>query len=60
MASWLADRDDRLVIRPRAREASRLALTEAQVRILKFVAIDLVPVALLLAGLAVWLARRER
>ncbi len=60
MASWLADRDDRLAIRPRAREASRLDLTEAQVATMKFVAIDLVPVALLVAGLAVWLARRER
>jgi hypothetical protein len=58
--SWLAERDDRLVIRTRAREGSRLELTEAQVGLLKFLAIDVVPVALLLAGLAVWLARRER
>ena len=60
MASWLTERDDRLVIRPRSREASRLALTEAQVGTLKFLAIDVVPVALLVAGLAVWLARKER
>jgi ABC-type uncharacterized transport system involved in gliding motility auxiliary subunit len=58
--SWLGERDDRLVIRPRAREASRLTLTEAQVSALKVVAIDVVPVALLVAGLAVWLSRRER
>ena len=60
MVSWLAERDDRLTIRPRAREASRIALTEGQVRTLKFLAIDVVPVALLLAGMAVWLSRRER
>jgi ABC-type uncharacterized transport system involved in gliding motility auxiliary subunit len=60
MVSWLAERDDRLTIRPRVREASRIALTEGQVRTLKFLAIDVVPVALLLAGVAVWLSRRER
>lgn len=60
MVSWLAERDDRLTIRPRAREASRIALTEGQVGTLKFLAIDVVPVALLLVGIAVWLARRER
>ncbi len=58
--SWLADRDDRLVIRPRAREGSRLTLTEAQAGLLKFLAIDLLPVALLVTGLVIWLARRER
>ena len=60
MVSWLSERDDRLTIRPRAREASRIALTEAQVGTLKFLSIDVVPVALLLAGVAVWLSRRER
>jgi ABC-type uncharacterized transport system involved in gliding motility auxiliary subunit len=60
MVSWLAERDDRLVIRPRAREGSRLTLTEGQVGLLKFLAIDALPVLLLVAGLAVWMARRER
>ncbi len=60
MVSWLAERDDRLTIRPRSREASRISLTEGQVGTLKFLAIDVVPVALLLAGIAVWLSRRER
>jgi hypothetical protein len=58
--SWLAERDDRLVIRTRTREGSRLDLTEAQVGLLKFLAIDVVPLLLLLVGLSVWLARRER
>jgi len=60
MASWLSERDDRLVIRPRAREGSRLTLTEAQVGMLKFLSIDVMPLFLLLAGLVVWLARREK
>lgn len=59
-ANWLAERDDRLVIRPRGREASRLFLSEGQVAVLKFVAIDVIPVTLLVAGLAVWVARRSR
>jgi len=58
--AWLAERGDRFSIRPRLREASRLALSEAQVSVLKFVAVDVVPVALLVAGLAVWLVRRNR
>lgn len=58
--SWLAERDDRLVIRARNREASRLLLTEGQVATLKLVAVDLLPLALLGAGLAVWLVRRSR
>ncbi|HTP51807.1 MAG TPA: Gldg family protein [Anaeromyxobacteraceae bacterium] len=58
--SWLAERDDRFVIRPRSREASRLQLSEAQVALLKFVTIDAMPVALVVVGLAVWLARRSR
>lgn len=58
--AWLSERDDRIAIRPRTREASRLALSEGQVAALKLVAIDVVPLALLLCGLAVWLVRRER
>jgi ABC-type uncharacterized transport system involved in gliding motility auxiliary subunit len=57
-AAWLAEQDDRLTIPSRAREASRLALTEGQVTALKFVAVDLVPLLILVAGLAVWLGRR--
>jgi ABC-type uncharacterized transport system involved in gliding motility auxiliary subunit len=58
--NWLAEQEDRIVVRPRSREASRLFLTEAQVTALKIVTIDLVPVALLGLGLAVWLVRRSR
>lgn len=58
--NWLAEQEDRISIRPRSREASRLFLTEAQVTALKVVTIDLVPVALLGLGLAMWLVRRSR
>ena len=57
---WLCEQADRITIRPRAREASRLFLSEAQVTALKIVTIDLVPLALLGLGLGVWLVRRSR
>ncbi len=57
---WLVEQSDRITVRPRTREASRLFLSEAQVTALKIVTIDLVPVALLGLGLAVWLVRRSR
>ena len=50
MVSWLAERDDRLVIRPRAREAlAHSRSPRGRSASLKFLAIDVVPVALLLA-----------
>ncbi len=59
-ASWLAERDDRITVRPKARDATRLFLTEAQVTGLKFLTIDVLPVCLLGLGLAVWMVRRGR
>jgi ABC-type uncharacterized transport system involved in gliding motility auxiliary subunit len=60
LASWLAEQEDRLTIRPRTREASRLLLTESQASTLRFLTVDALPVALLGLGLAVWLVRRSR
>jgi ABC-type uncharacterized transport system involved in gliding motility auxiliary subunit len=60
VASWLAEQPDRITIRPRSREASRLFLTEAQAQAIRFLTIDVLPIALLGAGLAVWLVRRSR
>lgn len=59
-ASWLTEQEDRITIRPRSREASRLFLSQAQVSAIKFLTIDALPVALLGFGLAVWLVRRSR
>jgi len=57
---WLAEQEDRLTIRPRGREGTRLFLSAAQVSTIKFLTIDALPVALLGLGLAVWLVRRSR
>jgi gliding motility-associatede transport system auxiliary component len=58
--SWLAEQEDRITIRPRSREASVVMLTQAQVTALKFLSVDVLPVALLAIGLAVWMVRRSR
>ncbi len=57
---WLAEQEDRITIRPRSREASMVLLTDAQATALKFVTVDVLPVALLGLGLAVWMIRRSR
>lgn len=58
--SWLAEQEDRITIRPRSREASLVLLTDAQATALKFLSVDVLPVALLGVGLAVWMVRRSR
>ena len=58
--AWLAEQTDRITIRPRTREGSRLFLTEAQVSLLRFLTVDALPLALLGLGLAIWLVRRSR
>ena len=57
---WLAEQEDRITIRPRSREASTVLLTDAQATALKFLTVDVLPVALLGVGLAVWMVRRSR
>jgi ABC-type uncharacterized transport system involved in gliding motility auxiliary subunit len=58
--AWLGERADRITIRPRSREPSRLTLSDAQVSVIRFLTVDALPLALLGAGLAVWLVRRAR
>lgn len=58
--NWLAEQTERITIRPRLRDASRLYLTDTQRAAIFFVAIDVLPVTLLAVGLSVWLARRAR
>jgi ABC-type uncharacterized transport system involved in gliding motility auxiliary subunit len=57
---WLAEQEDRITIRPKSREASLVLLTDAQATALKFLSVDVLPVALLGLGLAVWTVRRSR
>ena len=58
--SWLGEQEDRITIRPRNREATLVLITDAQATALKFLAIDVLPVALLALGLSVWMVRRSR
>jgi len=58
--AWLGEQPDRITVRPKAREGSRLFLTDAQMAGLRFVTVDALPVALLALGLAVWVVRRSR
>jgi ABC-type uncharacterized transport system involved in gliding motility auxiliary subunit len=58
--NWLSEQSDRITIRPRMRDASRLYLTDTQKASIFFVAIDILPVTLLAIGLSVWLVRRSK
>lgn len=58
--NWLAEQSDRITIRTPMRDASRLYLTPTQQATIFFLAIDVLPVTLLAAGLAVWLVRRSK
>jgi len=58
--NWLASQEDRITIRPKTREASRLVLTEADARLLNLVSINVLPMLVLGAGMSVWLVRRGR
>ncbi len=57
--NWMVEQTERITIRPRMREASRLYLTEADSTKL-FVGTVTFPVLILIAGMWVWLARRTR
>jgi ABC-type uncharacterized transport system involved in gliding motility auxiliary subunit len=59
-ANWLAAQEDRITIRPKSRESSRLFLTDAQASGLKYSTLIAFPVALLGLGLAVWQVRRSK
>lgn len=58
--NWLVEEEERIAIRPRARGASRLLLTDREAGVIKFFSIDLVPMVILAVGVAVWQVRRRR
>lgn len=58
--NWLAAQTERITIRPRLRDASRLYLTPTQQASVFFLAIDILPVTLLTMGLVVWMIRRSK
>jgi ABC-type uncharacterized transport system involved in gliding motility auxiliary subunit len=58
--AWLGEQPDRIVIRPKGREGSRLVLSAGQLAAVRFVTLDALPVLLLGIGLTVWQLRRSR
>jgi ABC-type uncharacterized transport system involved in gliding motility auxiliary subunit len=57
--NWLANQTERISIRPRQRDASRIYLTAAQMGGIRFFATEL-PIALLAFGLAIYFNRRAK
>ncbi len=57
--NWLSDQTERITIRPRSRDASRVYLTGLQMAGIRFAATEL-PVALLAFGLAIFFNRRAK
>ncbi|WP_370450988.1 GldG family protein [Corallococcus sp. CA049B] len=57
---WTSHQAEKITLRPPDRETSTLELGEDQLRTLRFVSTDLLPLSLLGVGLAVWLSRRNR
>ena len=58
--NWLAAQTERITIRPRLREASRLYLSPVQQAGIFFLTVDILPVTLLGLGLVVWMIRRSK
>lgn len=58
--NWLVSHEERITIRPRTREASRLVLTESDAKFLNFFSISALPMLVLALGLSVWLVRRSK
>jgi ABC-type uncharacterized transport system involved in gliding motility auxiliary subunit len=58
--NWLAEEEDRIAIRPKTRQASRLSLAGEDLGYLKFFSMDIIPVFLVAMGLGIVLIRRQR
>jgi ABC-type uncharacterized transport system involved in gliding motility auxiliary subunit len=58
--NWLVEEEERIAIRPKSRGTSRLLITETEASFVKFFTIDIVPMVLLAAGVAVWQLRRRK
>jgi ABC-type uncharacterized transport system involved in gliding motility auxiliary subunit len=59
-ASWVAHEETKISIRPRSRSSNHLFLTGDQKQRMTLFAFDLLPFALLFAGLLVWHTRKAR
>jgi ABC-type uncharacterized transport system involved in gliding motility auxiliary subunit len=58
MVSWLSNDEDLISIRPKAPADQRLQLTRSQMMLVRTVSQFLIPLAVILAGILVWLKRR--
>ncbi len=59
MASWLAQEEDLISIRPKAPEDRRVVLSQSQQRMLQFLTLVFIPGAVLVAGIVVFTRRRR-
>ena len=57
--SWLAQDESFISIRPKDPQDRRLTMTEAQSRMVSYVAVVLLPLSILIAGISVWMNRRK-
>jgi hypothetical protein len=57
--TWLAQDENFITIRPKNPEDRRLTMTEAQGRLVSYVAVLLLPASILIAGVSVWMKRRR-
>jgi ABC-type uncharacterized transport system involved in gliding motility auxiliary subunit len=57
--TWLAQDENFISIRPKNPEDRRLTMTEAQGRLVSYVAVLLLPASILIAGVSVWMKRRK-
>jgi ABC-type uncharacterized transport system involved in gliding motility auxiliary subunit len=58
IVSWLAEQEDLISIRPKAPEDRRINLTAAQTRVVMYLSLLVLPLAVLATGVGVWLKRR--
>jgi ABC-type uncharacterized transport system involved in gliding motility auxiliary subunit len=57
--TWLAQDENFISIRPKNPEDRRLTMTEAQGRLVSYVAVLLLPLSIMVAGVSVWMKRRK-
>ena len=59
VANWLAEEADLIAIQPKTQTPRTIQMTPSQGRLLMLVSLVLLPLAVLVAGVTVWLRRRS-
>jgi ABC-type uncharacterized transport system involved in gliding motility auxiliary subunit len=57
--NWLAHDENFITIRPKSQDDRPLTMTEGQSRLVSYIAVLLLPVSVLVAGVSVWMKRRK-